>query len=263
MRETRNAQLSIFDCYAKHEMGSELAMMSALLDRCPAIVNLVETDLVDCEAQRTGRAGLPVESVLRCAVLKQSRQLSYHELAFYLEDSASFRSFARLPQGIVPKKSALQANIRRIQPETWERINQLLVEEALSSDLESREQVRIDSTVVATNVHDPSDSSLLCDGVRILTRQMAKAKQSLKVPGIRFTDHRKAARRLARQVFYTRGVARKKPLYEGLLGYAEQVLKESHAALVLVERMREEGPEYAQCAWQVSHTRQLLKQVIE
>jgi IS5 family transposase len=178
-------------------------------------------------------------------------------LAFYLEDSGSFRSFARLPQGIVPKKSALQANIRRIQPETWERINQLLVEEALSSDL------RIDSTVVATNVHDPSDSSLLCDGVRILTRQMAKAKQSLKVPGIRFTDHRKAARRLARQVFYTRGVARKKPLYEGLLGYAEQVLKESHAALVLVERMREEGPEYAQCAWQVSHTRQLLKQVIE
>ena len=263
MRETRNAQPSIFDCYAKHEMGSELAVMSTLLDRCPDIVDMVEADLIDSDARHTGRAGLPVESVLRCAVLKQSRQLSYHELAFYLEDSASFRSFSRLPQGVVPRKSALQANIRRIQPETWERINQALVQEAMSSGLENGDQVRIDSTAVATNVHEPSDSSLLCDGIRILTRQMAKAKQSLKVPGIRFTDHRKAARSLARQVFYTRGVTRKKPLYEGLLGYSEQVLKESHEALVLVERMREEGPEYAQWAWQVSHTRQLLGQVIE
>ena len=263
MRETRNAQPSIFDCYAKHEMGSELAMMSTLLDRCPTIVDLVESDLVECEARHTGRTGLPVESVLRCAVLKQTRQLSYHELSFYLEDSASFRSFARLPQGVVPKKSALQANIRRIQPGTWERINQVLVEEALSSDLESGEQVRIDSTVVATNVHEPSDSSLLCDGIRMLTRQMAKAKQSLKVPGIRFTDHRKAARSLARQVFYTRGFVRKKPLYEVLLGYSNQVLKESDEAWVLVERMREEGPEYAQWAWQVSHIREMLERVIE
>ena len=76
MRETRNAQPSIFDRYAKHEMGSELAMMSALLDHCPRLVELVEADLVDGQAQQTGRAGMPVESVLRCAVLKQSRQLS-------------------------------------------------------------------------------------------------------------------------------------------------------------------------------------------
>jgi IS5 family transposase len=45
----------------------------------------------------TGRRGLPAESVLRCALLKQQRQLSYEELAFHLEDSASFRAFARLP----------------------------------------------------------------------------------------------------------------------------------------------------------------------
>lgn len=263
MRETRNAQPSIFDCYAKHDMGSELAMMSALLDRCPAIVNQVEADLVDGETQQTGRTGLPVESVLRCAVLKQTRQLSYHELAFYLEDSSSFRSFARLPLGVVPRKSALQANIRRIQPETWERINQALVQEALSSGLENGDQVRIDSTVVETNVHEPSDSSLLCDGIRILTRQMAKGKQLLKVPGIRFSDHRKAARSLTRQVFYTRGIAKKKPLYEVLLAYSQQVLEESQEALKAVERLRQEGPEYAQWVWQVSHTRQLLKQVIQ
>jgi len=47
--------------------------------------------------RETGRLGLPAEAVLRCAPLKQHRQLSYQELAFHLEDSASFRAFARLP----------------------------------------------------------------------------------------------------------------------------------------------------------------------
>jgi len=49
--------------------------------------------------RETGRRGLPAETVLRCALLKQQRQLSYEELAFHLEDSASFRAFARLLRG--------------------------------------------------------------------------------------------------------------------------------------------------------------------
>lgn len=103
MRETHNAQASIFDCYAKHEIGNQLAMMSDILDNSGEVINWVQSDLTDERAQPTGRTGLPVESVLRCAILKQVRQLSYKELAFYLEDSGSFRSFARLPQGVVPK----------------------------------------------------------------------------------------------------------------------------------------------------------------
>jgi IS5 family transposase len=57
--------------------------------------------------KETGRQGLPAEAVLRCAVLKQHRQLSYQELAFHLEDSASFRAFARLPHAWTPQKSVL------------------------------------------------------------------------------------------------------------------------------------------------------------
>jgi len=135
MRETHNAQASIFDRYAKHEIGNQLAMMSDILDNCGEVISWVESDLTDESAQPTGRTGLPVESVLRCAILKQVRQLSYKELAFYLEDSGSFRSFARLPQGVVPKKSALQDNISRIKSQTWERINQALVGRALADEV--------------------------------------------------------------------------------------------------------------------------------
>lgn len=187
MRETRNAQASIFDRYAKHEIGNQLAMMSEILDSHVELIDWVEADL---GAQSTGRAGLPVESVLRCAILKQVRQLSYKELAFYLEDSGSFRSLARLPHGMVPQKSALQNNISRIQAETWERINQALVGQALTDEMECGGQIRIDSTVVETNIHEPSDSSLLYDGIRILTRFLMKAKKKLDVPGdLLYTGH--------------------------------------------------------------------------
>jgi len=262
MRETRNAQASIFDCYAKHEIGNQLAMMSEILDHCAELVGWVEADLTSNSTQSTGRAGLPVESVLRCAILKQVRQLSYKELAFYLEDSGSFRSFARLPQGVMPRKSALQNSISRIQAETWERINQALVGQALNEEVEYGEQVRIDSTVVETNIHEPSDSSLLCDGIRILTRFMVKAKKKLDVPGIGFTDHRKSARSLARQIFYTRGMAKKEPLYNDLLSHAEQVMKDSNEALWHVQLYRFRGPRYEQWVSQVKHYRRLLRRVI-
>ena len=262
MRETRNAQASIFDHYAKHEIGNQLATMSGILDDCADLVGWVATDLISKGTQSTGRAGLPVESVLRCAILKQVRQLSYKELAFYLEDSGSFRSFARLPQGVVPGKSALQDNISRIKPQTWERINQALIRQALAAEVEYSDQVRIDSTVVATNIHEPSDSSLLCDGIRVLTRLMMKARKKLDVPGIDFTDHRKPARSLARQIFYTRGMTKKKPLYIDLLSHAEQVLKDSNEALWRVRLYRFRGARYGQWVEQATLYRRLLRGVI-
>jgi IS5 family transposase len=60
--------------------------------------------------------GVPAETVLRCALLKQRRQLSYEELAFHLEDLASFRAFARLPLAWSPKKSVLQQTISALRP---------------------------------------------------------------------------------------------------------------------------------------------------
>jgi len=64
------------------------------------------------------RRWLAAESVLRCALPKQHRQLSYEELAFHLEDSASFRAFARLPLPWTPKKSVLHRTVRAIRAET-------------------------------------------------------------------------------------------------------------------------------------------------
>ena len=85
MRIKRTIQSSIFDIFAGHQIGRELKAMSAWLDGVGSkILDLVVGDLGDAGVMETGRQGLPAESVLRCSVLKQYRQLSYEELAFHL-----------------------------------------------------------------------------------------------------------------------------------------------------------------------------------
>jgi hypothetical protein len=119
MRQERTVQATIFEVFAQHDIGCELKAMSQWLDGQRELISLVAADLRQQEVRHTGRRGLPAESVLRCALLKQQRQLSYEELAFHLEDSASFRAFARLPLRWTSKKSALHHTIAAIRPETW------------------------------------------------------------------------------------------------------------------------------------------------
>jgi transposase, IS5 family len=106
-----------------------------LLERARFVV--MNEDLRRRGVKETGREGLPAESVLRCALLKQHRQLSYEELAFHLDDSASFRAFARLPLSWTPKKSALHRTISAIRAESWEAINRTLLVSARQEKVET------------------------------------------------------------------------------------------------------------------------------
>ena len=170
MRQERTVQASIFDRFAGHEIGRELKAMSNWLDDHRELLSQVTADLRRQEVNETGRQGLPAEAVLRCALLKQHRQLSYQELAFHLEDSASFRAFARLPWSWNPRKSVLHQTISAIRAETWEQINRALLASARKAKLERGRAVRLDSTVTTALMHEPSDSSLLWDAVRMLAR---------------------------------------------------------------------------------------------
>jgi len=138
MRQERTVQVTIFEVFAGHQIGCELKAISHWLDGQRVMVSRVASDLRREGLRQTGRRGLPAETVLRCAILKQQRQLSYEELAFHLEDSASFRAFARLPLTWLPKKSVLHRTISAIRPETWEAVNRALVGEAKQERLDER-----------------------------------------------------------------------------------------------------------------------------
>src|SRR5260370_34771282 len=119
MPKERTVKAKIFEVFARHEIGCELKAVSQWLDSQRALVSLVAGDLRRHGLRETGRRGLPAKTVLRCALLKQQRQVSYEELAFHPEDSASFRAFARLPLAWSPQKTVLHQTIKAIPAATW------------------------------------------------------------------------------------------------------------------------------------------------
>jgi transposase, IS5 family len=217
MRQERTVQATIFEVFARHAIGGELKAISQWLDRQRALIGLVAGDLRRDGLRETGRQGLPAEAVLRCALLKQQRQLSYEELAFHLEDSASFRAFARLPLAWSPKKSVLHQTISAIRSETWEAVNRALLASAQQDKLESGATVRIDSTVSAALMHQPSDSALLWDAVRVMTRLLRQAAALPGAPAISWRDRRRLAKKRARAIEYSRGKDKRRQLYRELI----------------------------------------------
>ena len=108
----------------------------------------------------------------------------------------------------------MQENIKRVQPETLELVNRLVLASASELKVENGGTVRVDCTVVESNIHHPTDSSLLYDGVRVLVRLM---KDGRKQTGMKFTNHSKRAKRWALEILNTKGKKKRKSLYRDLL----------------------------------------------
>ncbi len=263
MRQKRIDQVSIFDLFSNHEIGRELKAMSARLDQHRDTLDWIVADLRLNDVTDSGRHGLPAESVLRCALLKQYRQLSYQELAFHLSDSASFQAFARLPANLFPKKSVLQKTISRIQPATWERINQRLLADAGQEKVERGEVIRIDSTVTETTIHPPTDSSLLWDSVRVMVRLLEEATAMPGAPVIVYCNHRRLAKKRARAIVYTRGKDKKARLYRDLIKVTTNTLDYLDQARIALSVRPVASLQLEQWLAQVAHYTPLIKQVID
>jgi IS5 family transposase len=133
------------------------------------------------------------------------------------------------------QKSALCNNIKSITPETWEAINRILVAYGQDKGIEKGKQVRTDCTVVCSNIHDPTDSSLLWDSVRVLTRMLGQINERFADLAIPFSDHTKRAKRRMLGVMNAKSEkARNKP-YKDLLKVTHKTLNYAHNAVSLLE----------------------------
>lgn len=266
MREKHTVQRSIFEYYPEHETGRTLQAISAWLDQNPELLDWVAADVQTQTIKvPTGRKGLTVESILRCAIIKQYRQLSYDDLVFCLMDSTVCESFARLRPGWYPKKSVLQHGISAISAVTWEQINQCLLRHAAVSKLESGNMLRIDSTVIDAPIHDPTDSRLLWDCTRVMIRQLKAADRLLEgITTLSYINHQRRAKKRARAIIYTRGKENKKRLYKDLIHVVEKTLGYLETAQVAVNALPQIASK-AREGWntQLAHYKPLIHQVIE
>jgi IS5 family transposase len=260
MRQERIIQASIFDVFAPHEIGRELRAMSQWLDRHRQLLSSVAADLCRKGLKPTGRHGLPAEAVLRCGLLKQYRQLSYEELAFHLQDSASFRAFARLPVGWCPKKSVLQKTISAVRADSWEQINRVLLTSAKEERIESGAMLRLDSTTSAALLHEPSDSSLLWDAVRVMVRVLQQADELCAGAPPAWRNHRRLAKKRALAIKYSRSPDERVKLYRELIAVTRTTLGHLQAAAA---QMPTSGSLAAE-AWQaqVRYYQPLIERII-
>jgi len=237
MRKKKQKQMPLTPAKIDHPHAMELELISRILDDIPIINELAWQDLTqNVESFGTGAEGMSAEQVVRCAIVKQMEDYSYDELAFHIIDSSCYRSFCRI--GITHKgfkKSALGNNIKALSAQTWEAINRILVAYAKDNNIEKGREVRMDSTVVSSNIHAPSDSSLLYDAVRVLTRILAQANIHFQDGAIPFTDHTKRAKRRMVGVMNAKNKKSRKKHYLYLLKVTGKTLSYAQRAVSLIE----------------------------
>jgi IS5 family transposase len=241
MRQKLTRQMSIFSVTMRHDIGKELAAFSEILDATPKMLDLVYADLTRVARKDTGREGMTAEQVLRCVALKQYRNLSYEELAFHLEDSKSFRAFARLEMGQYPSSSSLQENIKPLSEETWEAVHVCLMQYALEAGIESGRKVRIDSTVVESNIHDPSDSTLLWDGIRVITRWLEEGHALAPRPDYRYCDHCRVVKKRLMVVLNAKKEEDRVSAYRDMTHYAGKVVGYAKEAIPVLQAYQATG----------------------
>jgi len=241
MRKKNQKQMPLMPQDIDHPRAFELARISDILDSLPIINQMVLQDLTHgVTNRRCGAEGMSAEQVLRATILKQTEGFTYEELAFHLMDSRTYRNFCRIGfahKGFkksalcLPAPSSRQAgkNIKAISSETWESINRLLVAYGDDKNIEKGKETRIDCTVVCSNIHEPSDSSLLWDSVRVLTRSLKRMKEELGI-NISFTDHCRRAKRRLLGIMNAKNEKIRGKRYKDLLKVTEKTVSYSKTA---------------------------------
>ena len=162
----------------KLEMDPELAHLDRLLDD-DVLFERVKADL--CRrypnSARLGRHSTPVEVILRMLVVKRLYNFSYEQTQRFVNDSIVLRQFCRLYLEAAPDDSTLIRWANLIGPKTLEHLNERAVELARSLKVSRGRKLRTDATVIETNIHHPTDDTLLSDGVRIISRLIGRAKE--------------------------------------------------------------------------------------
>jgi len=182
-------------------LDATLRAIGDFLDAHEALVALVHQDLVrGLRRPASGRPGLTAVQVLRAFVLQRVKDWDLRELRARIADGYTLRRFTAFDSQPVPGHDAFQRAFTRLTPATVRALNDAVVQAAVAGGLEDGAQLRVDTTVVATDIHFPTDSTLLWDAVRILTRLVGRVGEHAPAAAAGFPDRTRRARRRMQEI---------------------------------------------------------------
>ncbi len=190
------------------------------------------------QSRGRGRLGTPADVVIRMLILKHLFDWSYDDLEYEVRANLVYRAFTRIDAGDVPDAKTILKIARALGPEVIEQLHRQVVEVAKRAGVTHGRRFRIDTTVVETNVHYPTDSTLLQDGVRALTRTMHQGCVALGEPWSRIRDRRRS---VARRCIAIRLQSRREQSRPALVRSYRRLMSITHAVLrdaaTMVRRM--------------------------
>ncbi len=238
MRPRLDAQLEIdfpiSNLNVTNEFYAKYRSISTILDENPEILDLVHRQVkhvLEADPKTSSapeRFRYTSENVLRILIVQSLEGLSLRETVVRIDDSKVLRRFTRIDHKPMMDFTTLAKLKNAIPPKTWKAMNRALARYAVREDRISAEALRMDTTAVETNIHWPTDSSLLWDSYRVLARLIERSREvDAEVVGsgrLQLRPTKREALAIARQASRKgQNAEALKPLYRHLLGRVEGI----------------------------------------
>lgn len=206
--------------------------ISDFIDSAPDLVARVQEDLLrGLKRPRAGRNGMDAARVVRSFILCRLKNWSLRELRERIDDGVTLRIFTNFGLSPVPTYRTFNGAFNRLQAETIRALNEIVVKAAVGLGLEDGTRLRVDTTAVETDIHFPTDSSLLWDTVRVITRLSHRLQERVSLPSS-FPDRTRRARRLFLKISRMTSNERSRRLkrrYKELIGVTEEIIEKARA----------------------------------
>ncbi len=267
MRTTRKLQLFLRPQKSDCRRSDELLEIDVILRKCPNIEKVYEQVLQDVSGgkKQTGAQGLSAEQIVKLGFLRIRYSSSYRYLEEQTEDSYAMRAFLNLGLGQKISRSTINNNLKKIGESTWKLLNDGILKHATKEGYEDGKKARGDYTGTETNIHYPTDASLLNDSVRVLTRTLNRL---LMWTGVEFEscDHHKRAKKKLFLIHNCRKARKRQDAYLELIRVTRKTLSYAEKALPVVTKYQARAEEFLlvmRLESELKHDIPLVKRVIE
>ena len=195
----------------------------------PELVHLVRTCLAGRrpKSTRTGRDGIAPDRLLRCCVLKHLKGWSFRELERERRSNLIYRRFTRFEADVTPDFSTFSRVFALLSPPVTDMIHERVVGVARDRGVAHGRKLRVDTTCVESHIHYPTDSALLGDGIRVLTRGLVRIAAECRRGAVEVVDHGRAVKHRLLEI--SRAA-------KALTAAGRQRLQDSYAKLVALTR---------------------------